>query len=1002
MKKWILAFLALLTSLPALAAPKVQGNTGEASTYSAGYEVNIFFPQGDTADSEAIYVRNACKVRVTIAGSDTVQVWAVPLPTTVASSGTSLFGTIGASTTTVPFSFEAGTYYVKVKGATASTGGSTMKINCANTPSLPVAAGSSAMCALGIKGGGYNPLLNWYEWACGNYPWSAEIGGINASTYVSVYNSPTTPGGNSWVMNCTGLRTASNGTAAEQTGCTQAGEKIKMYSTADLVLAQDMVRPGGAVYMAQGNYHFGYCGQNQSQVANGCPVTREDPGIMTRKFSATRNRKVIGAGADWDGPFVNGRSGSFFIVDMGTDNDLDLDWTDDTPAFANITQGGVGSTFSGTHWSMHAGYKMRRKVCGWTATSGGCVANASISNQTGVAESGMSPINAGYNGGANTILADATKFNFAGSEYVEVCVNDTIGVTGNGVCSGNQAVLCDNNAASGRFNANGGDCAGIGLGTCEGIYSAFKRANNALPAGDHGTILFDVKGIGVYGGVSGNSSTSQAFYAPIADDGFTDTSCATGAGKIIRLGGPFTSEQKYGFSNFPAYLISAQYTTAYYVPESVLMQPESGFQDISIMPQDYYGSATCPAGATTGCDETELIGLSGGFNTFVRRAAIWFGGGSGAPNHYGFSVVDGDPACQNCELGWSLISNFIGLGSDASGWWYHDNTWEVNSGSPGGGSVLATDFGPDARLERDVFRNFYGDNLIFCQNSTGLNINDVKIESNEMAVAFFRLRNCQNVKIDGITGQANSGILLSAEGNSTLGTPANITVNGVRLKNHSWSSANGAKSFFLRTNYGFSSFDSAYKGIFNLTNSAFQVHGDNNACLFFWDGYEGDDSVASHGQGFAVDDDRDVFNFENVDLEVYDDGSKAGTQLAFCFGEHNQALANEPGDANLKLIHQIVGPIPKWTNISINSTNIPDNPFGSIRSEDAGDCGTLLSGTVVRVYDADVAGTCEDDGGSGTLNDGIMDPEAVDGVGLTSLCKCDPAGNAGTGKWNTF
>lgn len=132
MKKWVLGLLLTLLALPALAAPRVSGNNGESKPADS-YEVGIAFSQGDTTDSEAIYVRNTCFIRAVVAGSDVLQVWAISAPTTAASSGTQVGSDIGASTS-APISFQPGSYWVKVKSSTATTGGSTMKIGCGDLP----------------------------------------------------------------------------------------------------------------------------------------------------------------------------------------------------------------------------------------------------------------------------------------------------------------------------------------------------------------------------------------------------------------------------------------------------------------------------------------------------------------------------------------------------------------------------------------------------------------------------------------------------------------------------------------------------------------------------------------------------------------------------------------------------------------------------------------------------------------------------------------------------
>ena len=69
-------------------------------------------------------------------------------------------------------------------------------------------------CSQGGKGIGYNTDESCWTATCGNYNWSASVGGEPANGY----NTATTAGGNSWVMECTGDGTAT-GTPAEDNIC---------------------------------------------------------------------------------------------------------------------------------------------------------------------------------------------------------------------------------------------------------------------------------------------------------------------------------------------------------------------------------------------------------------------------------------------------------------------------------------------------------------------------------------------------------------------------------------------------------------------------------------------------------------------------------------------------------------------------------------------------------------------------------------------------------------
>lgn len=857
--------------------------------------------------------------------------------------------------------------------------------------------GPDMACRTGfIRGGGYDPVTLDYAWTCGNYAWTAEIGGIDVNS-VSAYSTPTTVGGNSWVMNCTGLGTGSPGTATEQTACLAANTKVRMYSTGDLVLAHDQTRPGGTIYLPEGIYHHAYCGKSSAGVPNGCPVTREQPGVQIRKFVQTKARKVVGAGRDLDGPFTQGRTGTYLVSDHGSDNDADGSWVDDTPDWLAITGGPSASPWIGGHWAWHAGPKDTREVCGRTLGSTGCITNTSVSGWQTDGQLAMSPANIGYVGGS--IAADFTAHDFSASAYPELCIHDTIGAAGRGVCSGDQRVQCTTNDGT-RPTANSGGCSALGLGTCIGQYEALRQASLALPDDDYMTLAVSTQGLGAYGSANGFSGTSQSFFLPVAKDGFVGTSCASGTGKLVRIGGPASREFKYGIGNMMALTATNSSMTAYNVPYSRLAMHGAGMSHLSIMPKDYFRGPNCADGSQAGCDELEVINFSNGFGAHHHDLASWYNSGN-AGGHFGFSVVDGDPRCMSCRLTDTLVSDFYGLASDASGWEFEDVVWQNGRTTSGGDvrAVIATAFGPESRFTRMKFRNMYTDALFAFQNSSGAIIRDTIVNDVEFAISMVRLRGAVNLTIDGLTGFATAGPLIAAEGGTAASqTPSQIHISNVHLKNHHWNNTLRPKALLSRTSYGGTvGFDGRYYGSFTLRDSSLQVHGDDSACLFFFDGQRGLDTTADEGLGFPTDDDRNVFHFENVDLEVYNDGSPTGTQQAFCFGDHGTAGALFPGGAGLYDLHQIVGAVPSWRDISVGGVPIPDNVYSSMTSEQAGDCGAKLYGVVARIHDADVVGECEDSDANG-----VMDPESVDDVGLTALCRCNPAGNSGTGAWEPF
>lgn len=126
MKYLLLSLLSLLLlAAGAEAKPSVgRGYPPDATS------INVYFPQGDTTDSEEIAVFGYCSVRFSQAGGDDVSLYAIDDPADPTSAGT-LIASFTASTTSAT-TFTAGTLWVKAKATDATTGGSTLVLDCAH------------------------------------------------------------------------------------------------------------------------------------------------------------------------------------------------------------------------------------------------------------------------------------------------------------------------------------------------------------------------------------------------------------------------------------------------------------------------------------------------------------------------------------------------------------------------------------------------------------------------------------------------------------------------------------------------------------------------------------------------------------------------------------------------------------------------------------------------------------------------------------------------------
>ena len=297
-------------------------------------------------------------------------------------------------------------------------------------------------CADGtLKGAGYDSDNDCYAEVCLNYNWSAEIGG---GTY-PLYDQPTTVGGNSWTMTCTGDGTAEPGGAVidgnpvEELICLTAGEEIKMYAMADAMLGQSRACDGGTAYLPSGAYQNAGCGQQADGTNNACPVLPTFPYHSQRRIQAMRGVKWIGSGAQWVDPASNGRDSTKAI------------WVDDHDK--------DGSSPGGTH-------DLDRnddggQFWGWSHTSGPwkgenwCYTN----DDTEPITCGLIPDDVNGSKGKVGFGTYATRGVMLGTLDADigyVCVENDI--TKTGTCSNNRRIRCDTNTPTPRTNGQSAAC----------------------------------------------------------------------------------------------------------------------------------------------------------------------------------------------------------------------------------------------------------------------------------------------------------------------------------------------------------------------------------------------------------------------------------------------------------------------------------------------------------------------------------------------------------------
>lgn len=848
-------------------------------------------------------------------------------------------------------------------------------------------------CATGqIRGFGFDKETGKYKGTCGNYNWSAEVGGVDANG-VSKIGSPTTVGGNSWTLLCSGDGTARNGTAAEASICLTASERPKMYSMADIMLAHDFTRAGGAVYLPEGIYHDRYCGKSALGVANGCPVLSRSPGHQTRKIHFSRGISLEMEGKDPDGPHVNGRTSTWLISDHGGDTDNNNLISD------NVSDPGGFAGYLPSHWAFRVGLGgavNTDRICVKQAGINGCVTtNATVRDQD------IEPLNL-FSRSSGLVLATMSN---QGGTPPTICLENR---TTAGVCNNDPTIQCTTDSA----------CASVG-GGCVGPATALETALEARADSSlHGSnaanglyVIINTFSQGAFGTDDVANNTSAGVLAAISN--VESTTCASGNGRLVALGDIQdarnfyrTNNLKFDFSMWnpmlnPVYDAAVQSLRVFVVSHEILFNHGGGFKGGNFMPGSWKDrrSLTTTASCTnnwTGtyeaaCDDVDMFALGGGVGGGIYDSAAWYGGGQGG---FAFSKVDGDVNGFGTEAKRNWFVRGYGLQTDASGWTFEDNIWQDINGISQGGTLIGSNiiyagFAPGFRMFRDRFINISGQDFISFQQSTGAVVRDITIEGGQF-VSLLNLRGARRSLIDGVTGHGvrvgGSLIQVNPQGAADVfdDVITNVAIDNVE---ENFTTNGGAKSMVWVSDSNTGS--GSISGPIRIENISMAVHGDSSFCGVFLDGGTGADDTAINGNGRAIDDGRHFLQLKNLNLERISDGSVAGTLQPFCLSKEVSVTSagNGPEDTLLG-INSAVGGVPRWENLYMNGVMYPDNPTSSQTAASTGDCGSLLPGTVVLIHDATVAGACTDTGADGTLDGG--------GTNLIR-CSCVPTG---TGAWD--
>jgi hypothetical protein len=806
-----------------------------------------------------------------------------------------------------------------------------------------------------VRGGGYDASDQTYAWTCGNYNWSAEMGGGEIlsggdGSTISDYDAPTTTGGNSWQTVCSG---DGNGTpdTVEETPCLHAGEILNNYATADIMLAADNTRPGGNIYLPRGLYVIaGMCGQQSNGDPNGCPVLKATPGSPIRQLGMWGGRELIGEGQDPDGPHENGRTGTWLILATGDDLDGDGSLFDDIKdrngdGWGNNHNGGVriGGTIGGN-------------TCKRDDGTGGCAVT--------IPSSGGDVVSLGTFGRSFTdaILNEDIDIS---TGHPRVCLSNDILTTGS--CSGNRYMQCTT-VADERTGLTSGGCvlddSGIGggsvdFGDCEPLVEALQtemEAHEAIDSLNPAPMYFvmdtdtpDHRGVGSVSTGTGKQKALARIGAFDSSGNITGAvleTCQT-TGKWVYISESLDVNSRFGISHMPIWDASLHPTTIEIPEWGKFNNDGGGISHLNIMAAHWLGrnspnnAADCNAFQGGGvqddgqpnsaCDSNGYLHMGSGWGGGANYISTWYGGGR--TDAFAFSMVDGNAAGLGVELGHSQLNWGYGLATDMSAWFFHDNTWrdwDIN------GTFFVTAYAPGAYVERDRFINIAANYGFALNGNPSFFMRDSRIESSHFVVTMFDLRGTRKALFSNISGFGNRG-------NVWLVSPSavhdiwDVIVENVNFQGHAnYQSGSSPRPTGLISVWD----DDGSAGLVGgeATNILFRNHhytvsADTNLCAIWLGGGLGHEGADTHGLGRTVDDFRHLLSFENIYVERVAVDTITGDFEFFCLGNANSS-ENSPSQS-FGTIWDSRGGMPRFVNLCVDGQCLADNPYRSQRVADA-------------------------------------------------------------------
>ena len=792
-----------------------------------------------------------------------------------------------------------------------------------------------------VLGFGLNAVTGLYQETCGNYKWSAVFGGVDGNG-VGDYATATTTGGNGEKVTCSAAATGESDRhgAVTPTACKAAGTVVMFNAMADLMLAQDHTVPGGIVYLPEfidglpAAYHFAGCGQQlDGSTANNCPVLKAPNNRHEqRSAQAIKGIHIVGGGTDWgrmQRASTEPHVGTYVLNDGGCDVSASC-----VPTNGQDRNGDAVTVYLN---NIESGLREGATPC-VPHTDGTCIAQTS-----------QVAVRASKYGSTTTVLTATTN-------EANICLDNRLATTG--VCEEKPTIRCTSDPNC-DFTGGGG----LDYGTCLGWAS---KLEDALTDGEIEAALVYVRNPLCDGldedscaGVAGAYSTPVMIREPRL------TNCDGTNGRNFAFGPVLAGDRVW-----PLEMSSVPVGTEVVLIDETMIGPRGGgWENLSIMHNDYLTSSACAVGTEAACDRGTLAKLRLGWWQGYRNVS--FHECSREVN----SCVDGG--------GWpAVLEDFlfnrfhVGVWSDVAYPYYRNGViWNSSTASSG-----INVFSGRAFLDNIEFTSVQcGSGCVSTGRSRSVVMDRFRFHNVRGPLGMLRISRSGLVSasgwtFDGVEGSAVTIDPTDAEEHSVVTLTDFKAIGQGAIED----SASSGKAMVV-----FTPFTDATPGTYRkvvIDDFYLQTHEDE-ACLFFFDVNE---------QTLEDSFNRVVLKNSNVD------GLGGANVEVVCASDFtaNGGL-DDRADSNTFGGIFAADRYPVMVNLSTNGVSRPDWPYSTITAAanqtDRYDCDLLPQGSVVAIHDATAVGACaEVDGPGAGAGQGILDGAGTNGT--MAVCVCDGAG----------